>query len=163
MAIFLLSKNKLSKAYKDELDRKNSSYQEEHNNEYPLLIRGYSDDMLKQRQEFIEKGENILSTTSGKYKKVILVNNTNSQVTHSFDAKIIDDVKIGDIIEIKLPVYRDGIEKYENFKVEVGAIMKELYASSQDGNTQAQGAQMIFKENDYKELTGQKEYNKLLS
>lgn len=157
----LLSKNKLSKAYKDELDRKNSSYQEEHNNEYPLLIRGYSDDMLKQRQEFIEKGENILSTTSGKYKKVILVNNTNSQVTHSFDAKIIDDVKIGDIIEIKLPVYRDGIEKYENFKVEVGAIMKELYASSQDGNTQAQGAQMIFKENDYKELTGQKEYNKL--
>ncbi|WP_219694263.1 hypothetical protein, partial [Clostridioides difficile] len=79
---------------------------------------------------------------------VILVNNTNSQVTHSFDAKIIDDVKIGDIIEIKLPVYRDGIEKYENFKVEVGAIMKELYASSQDGNTQAQGAQMIFKEND---------------
>ncbi|UWD49717.1 ABC transporter permease [Clostridioides difficile] len=157
----LLSKDKLSKAYQDELDRKNSSYQEEHNNEYPLLIRGYSDDMLKQRQEFIEKGENILSPTSGKYKKVILVNNTNSQVTHSFDAKIIDDVKIGDIVEIKLPVYRDSIEKYENFKVEVGAIMKESYAAGQDGNTQAQGAQIIFRENDYKKLTGQKEYNKL--
>lgn len=157
----LLSKDKLSKAYQDELDRKNSSYQEEHNNEYPLLIRGYSDDMLKQRQGFIEKGENILSPTSGKYKKVILVNNTNSQVTHSFDAKIIDDVKIGDIIEIRLPVYRDGIEKYESFKVEVGAIMKESYAAGQDGNTQAQGAQIIFRENDYKELTGQKEYNKL--
>jgi putative ABC transport system permease protein len=157
----LLSKDKLSKAYQDELDRRKSSYQEEYNNEYPLLIRGYSDDMLKRRQGFIEKGENILNTTSGEYKKVILVNNTNSQVTHSFDAKVIDHAKVGDIIDVKLPVYRDGIEKYENFKVEVGAIMKESYASGQDGNTQAQGAQIIFRENDYKELTGQKEYNKL--
>ncbi|GAA0714374.1 ABC transporter permease [Paraclostridium ghonii] len=157
----LLSENKLSKAYKDELGRVNNSYKEEHKNEYPLLIRGYSDDMLKNRRGFIEEGENILNPTSGEYKKVILVNNTNSQVTHTFDAKVIDDVKIGDIIDIKIPVYRDGIEKYENFKVEVGAIMKESYAAGQDGNTQAQGAQVIFREDDYKELTNQKEYNKL--
>lgn len=157
----LLSEDKLSKAYQDELGRKNSSYQEEHMNEYPLLIRGYSDDMLKKRQGFVEEGESILNPTSGEYKNVILVNNTNSQVTHSFDAKVIDDVKIGDIIEVKLPVYRDGIEKYKNFKVEVGAIMKESYAAGQDGNTQAKGAQVIFREDDYKELTGQKEYNKL--
>ncbi|WP_315167625.1 ABC transporter permease [Metaclostridioides mangenotii] len=160
-AHILLSKDKLSKAYQDELDRMKSLFQLEYNNEYPLLIRGYSDDMLKQRQEFVEKGENILSPSSGEYKKVILVNNTNSQVTNSFDAKIIEDVKIGDIIEVKLPVNRGGIEKYENFKVEVGAIMKESYAAGQDGNTQAKGAQLIFREDDYKEITGQKEYNKL--
>lgn len=157
----LLSKDKLSKAYQDELDRMKSLYQLEYNNEYPLLIRGYSDDMLKQRQGFIEKGKNILDPTSGEYKKVILVNNTNSQVTNSFDAKVIAGVKIGDIIEVKLPVNRGGIEKNENFKVEVGAIMKESYAAGQDGNTQAKGAQVIFREDDYKELTGQKEYNKL--
>lgn len=157
----ILSKDKLSKAYQDELNRKKSLYQEEHNNEYPLLIRGYSDDILNKRQKFIEKGENILTPTSSEYKKIILVNNTNSQVTHSFDTKIIDNVKIGDIIEIKIPVYQDGIEKYQNFKVEVGAIMKESYAAGQDGNTQAQGAQVIFREDDYKELTGQKQYNKL--
>ncbi|TAN67706.1 ABC transporter permease [Paraclostridium sordellii 8483] len=157
----LLSEDKLSKAYKDELGRENDSYQKDRINEYPLLIRGYSDDMLKQRQEFIEKGKNILTPTSSEYKKVILVNNTNSQVTHSFDAKVIDDAKIGDIIEIKMPVYRDGIEKYENFKVEVAAIMKESYAAGQDGNSQANGAQVIFREDDYKELTNQKEYNKL--
>lgn len=157
----ILSKDKLSKDYQDELNRKKSLYKVEYNNEYPLLIRGYSDDMLKKRQKFIEKGENILTHTSGEYKKIILVNNTNSQVTHSFDAKIIDNVKIGDIISIKLPVYQDGIEKYKNLKVEVGAIMKESYAAGQDGNMQAQGAQAIFREDDYKELTGQKEYNKL--
>lgn len=157
----ILSKDKLSKAYQDELNRKKSLYQVEYNNEYPLLIRGYSDDMLKRREEFIEKGENIINPTSGEYKKIILVNNTNSQVTNTFEAKIIDNVKIGDIISIKLPVYKDDIEKYENFKVEVGAIMKESYAAGQDGNMQAQGAQVIFREDDYKELTGQRKYNKL--
>lgn len=157
----LLSENMLSEAYKEELGRVNNSYQKEHINEYPLLIRGYSDDMLKTRQEFIEEGENILSSTNGEYKKVILVNNTNSQITHSFDAKVIDDVKIGDIIDIKIPVHRDGIEKYGNFKLEVGAIMKESYAAGQDGNSQADGAQVILREEDYKQLTGQSEYNKL--
>lgn len=157
----ILSKDKLSKAYQDELNRKKSLYQVEYNNEYPLLIRGYSDDMLKRREEFIEKGENIINPTSGEYKKIILVNNTNSQVTNTFEAKIIDNVKIGDIISIKLPVYKDDIEKYENFKVEVGAIMKESYAAGQDGNMQAQGAQVIFREDNYKELTGQRKYNKL--
>ncbi|MGL5755896.1 MAG: FtsX-like permease family protein [Paraclostridium sp.] len=160
-AYILLSKDKLSKAYKEELDRKKAAYKEEYNNEYPLLIRGYSNDILKKRQGFIEKGENILKPTSGEYKKVILVNNTNSQITNSYDAKVIDDAKVGDIIDIKIPVYRDGIEKYKNVKVEVGAIMKESYAAGQDGNTQADGAQIIFRDDDYKELTGQKEYNKL--
>lgn len=160
-AHILLSKDKLSKAYQDELDIMKSLYKVEYNNEYPLLIKGYSDDMLKQRKGFIEKGENILSPTSGEHRKVILVNNTSSKVTNSFDTKVINDVKIGDIIEIKLPVYRDSVKKYEKFNVEVAAIMKKSYAAGQDGNTQAKGAQIIFREDDYKELMSQTEYNKL--
>ena len=39
--------------------------------------------------------------------------------------------------------------------------MKEVYAAAQDGNVHASGAQVIFREDDYRELTGQKEYNKL--
>jgi putative ABC transport system permease protein len=157
----LLSKDQISEAYQDELDRKNALYQENHNNEYPLLIRGYSDDMLKKRESFIEEGKNLINVKEGKYKKVILVNNTNSQVTHSFEAKVIDDVKVGDIIDVKLPLYKDGVKKYEACKVEVSAIMKEVYAAAQDGNVDANGAQVIFREDDYRELTDQKNYNKL--
>jgi putative ABC transport system permease protein len=157
----ILSKDKISKAYQDELNRKNELYQGEYNNEYPLLIRGYSDEMLKSRESFIEKGENLINIKEGKYKKVILVNNTNSQVTHSFEAKVIDGAKVGDVIDIKLPVYKDGIKNYETFKVEVSAIMKEAYAAAQDGNVGANGAQVIFREDDYRELINQKDYNKI--
>jgi len=103
----------------------------------------------------------LINTKEGQYKKVILVNNTNSQVTHSFEAEVIDDVKVGDVIDIKLPVYKEGVKKYETFKVEVSAIMKEVYAAAQDGNVDAAGAQVIFREDDYRELTGQKDYNKI--
>ncbi len=154
----LVSKDKISKAYKDELNRRGSSVD---NEERPLIIRGYSDEMLKDRQSFIAQGENLINAKEGKYKKVILVNNTNSQITNSFNAKVIDNAKVGDIIDIKLPTYKDNIKKYETIKVEVGAIMKEVYASSQDGNVDADGAQIIFREDDYKELTNQKDYNKI--
>ncbi|MEN2257510.1 ABC transporter permease [Paraclostridium benzoelyticum] len=157
----LVPKDKISKSYQEELDRRNSLFQEEYNNEYPLLIRGYSDEMFKSRESFIEEGENLINAKEGQYKKVILVNNTSSLVTDSFEAKVIDDVKVGDIIDVKLPVYKDGTIKYETFKVEVGAIMKESYVSGQDGNAHAGGAQVIFREDDYRELTGQKDYNKI--
>ncbi len=154
-------KDKISKAYQDELNRRVLLFQDEYNNEYPLIIRGYSDEMLKSRESFIEEGKNLINNKEGKYKKVILVNNTQSLVTHSFEAEVIDDVKVGDIIDIKIPVYKDGIKKYETIKVEVGAIMKEVYAAAQDGNVDAGGAQVIFREDDYKELTNQKDYNKI--
>ncbi|CEJ73662.1 ABC transporter permease [[Clostridium] sordellii] len=157
----ILSNDKISKAYQDELNRKNRLYKAEHNNEYPLLIRGYSDEMLKSRESFIQEGENLVNTKEGKYKKVILVNNINSQVTHSFEAKVIDGATVGDIIDIKLPVYKDGTKRYETLKVEVSAIMKEAYAAAQDGNVGAEGAQVIFREDDYRELTNQKDYNKI--
>ncbi|MEG1410162.1 MAG: FtsX-like permease family protein [Terrisporobacter sp.] len=157
----LLPKNKISKAYEEELNRRGFSFKQGHNDEHPLVIRGYSDEMLKDRQSFISEGKNLINVKEGKYKKVILVNNTNSQITHSFDAKVIDNAKVGDIIDIKLPLYKDNIKKYETIKVEVSGIMKEVYASSQDGNVDANGAQIIFREDDYKELTNQKEYNKI--
>lgn len=157
----LLNEDKLSSDYKKELGRKGKiSYQKDFG-EYPLLLRGYSNDMLKEREKFIEKGENLSESKDGKYIKVLLVNNTNSQITHSFKAKVIDNVKIGDVISIKIPAYENGIKVYKSIKVEISGIMKEIYASSQDGNVGVKGAQVIFREDDYRELTGQNKYNKL--
>ncbi|WMM26218.1 FtsX-like permease family protein [Tissierella sp. MB52-C2] len=157
----LISKDKISKAYEDELDRKNKLYQESYNNEYPLLIRGYSDEILESRESFIEEGQNLINNAEGRYKKVLLVNNTYSMITNSFESRVIDKVKVGDIITIKIPVYKNGLEKYETIKVQLAGIMDKIYAASQDGNVGVSGAQVIFREEDYRELTGQKYYNKI--
>ena len=98
---------------------------------------------------------------TGDYKKVILINNLYSRVINSYSTEIIKDVKVGDILEIKLPVYKDGLEKYEKFKVEVSGIMDNTYIATQDGDPEFLGGQIIFREDDYKELTNQKNYNKL--
>src|SRR5699024_3853706 len=119
--------------------------------EYPLLLRGYSDEMLKSRESFIEDGQNLINNTEGKYKKVLLVNNTYSRITNSFESRVIDKVKVGDIITIKIPVYKNGLEKYETIKVQLAGIMDKIYAASQDGNVGVLGAQVIFREEDYRE------------
>lgn len=160
-AYIKLSSEKLSKDYKDELKRKSNLYKEIYTNEYPICIRGYSDRMLNDRNSFIKEGKNLLNAKEEKYKKVILVNNTYSGVLHSFEAKVIDKVRVGDILSVKIPVYKDGIKQYKIFNVEVSAIMDKFFASSQDGNVGIDGAQIIFREDDYRELTNQKEYNKV--
>ena len=98
---------------------------------------------------------------TGDYKKVILINNLYSRVINSYSTEIIKDVKVGDILEIKLPVYKDGLEKYEKFKVEVSGIMDNTYIATQDGDPEFTGGQIIFRKDDYRELTGQQNYNKL--
>jgi putative ABC transport system permease protein len=152
----LIEKDKLSNDYLDELKRIGFNYDKE----YPLLAKGYSDNLLKNRDSFIKDKENIKSLEPNEYKQVILVNNFYSKGKNSF-SNVMGDVKVGDVLEIKLPVYKDGLEKYENFKVQVAGIMKDTYISSQDGDSTFKGCQVILKEDDYKELTNQKDYNKL--
>ncbi|MFR3557577.1 MAG: ABC transporter permease [Paraclostridium sordellii] len=152
----LIEKDKLSNDYLDELKRVGSNY----NKEYPLLVKGYSDSLFKNRDSFIKDKTNIQDLRPSEYKQVILVNNFYSKLKHSF-SNLMSDVKVGDILEIKLPVYKNGLEKYENFKVQIAGIMKDTYISSQDGDSTFKGGQIILKEKDYKELTNQKNYNRL--
>lgn len=156
-----INKGKLSNDLVNELKRNNFKYESYYDKEYPLLVKGYNDNLLRNIDSFIGKGENIIDASSGDYKKVILVNNLYSRVTHSYSTEIINDVNIGDILEVKLPVYRDGIETYEKFKVEVSGIMDNTYIATQDGDPEFTGGQIIFREDDYKELTNQQNYNKL--
>ncbi|WP_258171504.1 ABC transporter permease [Paraclostridium sordellii] len=152
----LIEKDKLSNDYLDELKRVGSNY----NKEYPLLVKGYSDSLFKNRDSFIKDKTNIQDLKPSEYRQVILVNNFYSKLKHSF-SNLMSDVKVGDVLEIKLPVYKNGLEKYENFKVQVAGIMKDTYISSQDGDSTFKGGQIILKEKDYKELTNQKDYNRL--
>ncbi|AFS77882.1 ABC transporter permease protein [Gottschalkia acidurici 9a] len=156
-----INKEKVSSDLINELKQRDQKYDSDYDKEYPLLVKGYNDNLLKNIDSFVDKGKNIIDVSSGDYKKVILVNNIYSRVIDSYSTEVINDVKVGDILEIKLPIYRDGLEKYEKFKVEVAGIMKNSYIATQDGDPEFLGGQVIFREEDYKELTNQQNYNKL--
>jgi len=156
-----ISKEKVSDDLIKELRRQEQKYYSDYDKEYPLLVKGYNKSLLKNINPFIAEGENIIEDKSGAYKKVLLVNNIYSRVINSYSTQVIKDVDVGDILEIKLPVYRDGAEKYEKFKVEVSGIMDNTYIGAQDGDPVFTGGQVIFREEDYKELTGRQNYNRL--
>lgn len=156
-----ISKKRVSDDLIKELRRQEQKYYSDYDKEYPLLVKGYNKNLLKNINRFIAKGENIIEEKPGDYKKVLLINNIYSRGIHSYSTKVIKDVNVGDVLEIKLPVYRDGVERYEKFKVEVSGIMDNTYIATQDGDPEFTGGQIIFRKDDYRELTGQQNYNKL--
>ncbi|HBG4072748.1 TPA: ABC transporter permease [Clostridioides difficile] len=146
----------LKKDYLDELKRTERN----NTNESTVLIRGYNKELLNNIDKYIDKGENVYSYTKGDYKNILLVNNFYSRIELSNNTQIIKSPKVGDLIDIKTPVYKDGEYKYINIKVRIAGIMKNSYISEQDGESQSGGIQVIFNEKDLKELTGINDYNK---
>ncbi|MCC0663127.1 ABC transporter permease [Clostridioides sp. ZZV15-6597] len=146
----------LEKSYLDELKRTETN----NKNESTALIRGYNKELLNNIDKYIDKGENVYSYTKSDYKNILLVNNFYSRIEMSNNAQIIKSPKVGDLIDIKIPVYKGGEYKYINTKVRIAGIMKNSYISEQDGESQSGGIQVIFNEKDLKELTGINDYNK---
>ncbi|MEE0452177.1 ABC transporter permease [Peptacetobacter sp.] len=155
-AYIKLDETEITEEYKDECLRKKLNIEKE----YQVCLRGYSKDMIKRRKNFL-KEKNIDNNLNKNYFDVLIVNNANSQITHSFDMEVIKNLKIGDILNLKIPAYVNGIKEYKDVNVRVSGILDKEFASSQDGNVNINGIQVIFKEDDYTKITGQKEYNKL--
>ncbi|HGM3509178.1 TPA: ABC transporter permease [Clostridioides difficile] len=151
-----LRNSNLEKSYLDELNRTGIN----NKNESTVLFRGYNKELLNNVDKYIDKGENVYSYTKGNYKNILLVNNFYSRIEMSNNAQIIKSPKVGDLLDIKIPVYKGGEYKYINTKVRVAGIMKNSYISEQDGESQSGGIQVIFNEKDLKELTGINDYNK---
>ncbi|MCC0701303.1 ABC transporter permease [Clostridioides sp. ZZV15-6383] len=151
-----LRNSNLEKSYLDELNRTGIN----NKNESTVLFRGYNKELLNNVDKYIDKGENVYSYTKGNYKNILLVNNFYSRIEMSNNAQIIKSPKVGDLLDIKIPVYKGGEYKYINTKVRVAGIMKNSYISEQDGESQSGGIQVIFNEKDLKELTEINDYNK---
>lgn len=147
----------LEKSYLEELSRTEVNK----SNESTVLIRGYNKELLDNIDKYIDKGQNIYSHTTSDFKEVLLVNNFYSRIEMSNNSKIIKSPKLGDLIDIKIPVYKNGEYKYINTKVKISGIMKDNYISEQDGEPQSGGVQLIFNERDLKEITNINNYNKV--
>lgn len=93
-----------------------------------MKIKGYDDKKLNSFKEFIDKGTVPLSNNKvGEYPNAMIFNYCYSPEDHTYK-EAIKGLKIGDIIEVKVPTLNDkGIVEYKTSKVRVSAFLNTTW------------------------------------
>lgn len=135
--------------------------------ELDIAVKGYDDEGLKSFHKFIEKGSNIIEKDSDvtensnkDYASVLISNNYYSPYTATNDQQVLKNVKVNDLIDIKIPVKENNKLIYKNQKVRVVGILNKDYVVNHSGGLTG-GVQLIFNEKDYKNLTNSSGYNNI--
>lgn len=123
-------------------------------------VKGLDDNYLKRLEKYIESGTNIINSSNEKYPSVLISNNYYSVYTSSNDAKLLKDIKVNELIDIRVIVKEDGKLKYENKKVKVAGILNKDYVVEEHGGLDSD-CQIILNHKDYEKLTKMNNYNKV--
>lgn len=128
--------------------------------EINMAIKGLDDKYLKRMDKYIEAGTNISNSSKDKYPSVLICNNHYSIYTSSNDAKLLKDININDVIDIKVPIKENGKLKYEYKKVKVAGILNKDYVVEEHGGMDSE-FQVILNHKDYEKLTNMNNYNNI--
>ena len=152
---FLINSDDLTKKYKSSngIDDENKKLEEY------LEVEGHSSDSLKNLDKYIEEGKNIDNKTKGKYPKALVTNYFYSIQDASPHTKLLNNIKVGDLIDIKIPVIKNNKLEYKNEKVEVTGILNGDYVLKEGGLSG--GMKVVLNEDDFKNISGRENYNEL--
>lgn len=145
----LTTKYKISKGIGDESKELEES----------LEIEGHNNDSLKNLDKYIESGENINNKSDDKYPKALVTNYFYSIQESSPNIKLLNDMKIGDLINIKIPIIKNNKLEYKNEKVEVAGILNGDYILQEGGLSG--GIKVVLNEEGFKNISGKNDYNKI--
>lgn len=145
----LTTKYKISKGISDESKELEES----------LEIEGHNNESLKNLDKYIESGENINNKSDDKYPKALVTNYFYSIQESSPNTKLLNDMKIGDLINIKIPIIKNNKLEYKNEKVEVAGILNGDYVL-QEGSLSG-GIKVVLNEEGFKNISGKNDYNKI--
>lgn len=151
--IFVTNSKDLTKEYKSV----NGIVDENKNLEEYVDIEGNNNESLKNIDQYIEKGKNINDKSKGKHPKALLTNYFYSNA--SPNTKLLNDMKVGDLINIKIPVTKNNKVEYKNEKIEVAGILNGDYVLREGGLST--GLKIVLNEDDFKNISGRENYNKL--
>lgn len=152
---FLVNSKDLTTKYKNS----NGISDESKELEESLEIEGHSNDSLKNLDKYIEIGENINNKSKGKHSKALVTNYFYSIQEHSPNTRLLNDMKIGDLIDIKIPTIKNNKLEYKNEKVEVYGILNGDYVLQEGGLPG--GIKVVLNEEDFKNISGKNDYNKI--
>lgn len=151
--IFITNSKDLTKEYKSV----NGIVDKNKNLEEYVDIEGNNNESLKNINQYIEKGKTINDKSKGKYPKALVTNYFYSNV--SPNTKLLNDMKVGDLINIKIPVTKNNKVEYKNEKIEVAGILNGDYVLREGGLST--GLKIVLNEDDFKNISGRENYNKL--
>ena len=127
--------------------------------EESLEIEGHNKESLKNLDKYIENGENINNKSKGKYPKALVTNYFYSIQESSPNTKLLNEMKIGDLINIKIPIIKNNKLEYKNEKVEVAGILNGDYVL-QEGSLSG-GIKVVLNEEGFNNISGKNDYNKI--
>ncbi|GIM31071.1 ABC transporter permease [Paraclostridium bifermentans] len=131
---------------------------DESNLEIGTAIKGYDKGTLKELAKYLEDGnidnlkeeDDIIST--------IVSNHFYSGSAVSNDSTTLKNLKLGDIIEVRMPVINGKEVKYVNQKIKVAGLLNPDYILNAEGGNDSR-FQVILDKNSFENLTGKKGFN----
>lgn len=132
----------------------------ESNLEIGTAIKGYDKSTLKELEKYLEDGTIDNLKEEGDTISGVVSNHFYSGSAVSNDSITLKNLKVGDIIEVKIPVTNNKKVKYINKKIKVAGLLNPDYVLNAEGGKDSR-FQVILDENSFKNLTGKKGFNNI--
>lgn len=130
--------------------------------EHTMDLKLYEDDYINETlKNFVEDGNlNDIGKVTNGYPNVAVYNYFYDSVEDGTYKNVFKNLKVGDIITIKVPITEDNKTVYKESKVRVCATLKPEWMSRGDGGF-GHNFEIITSNNHAKEITGEQKYTKL--
>lgn len=151
--LFITNSKDLTNEYKG----LNGIGDENKNLEECVEIEGNNNESLKNLDKYIEKGKNIINNKKGGNIKALVSNYFYFQ--GATNTKLLNNIKLGDVINIKIPVIKNDKVEYKNEKIQVAGILNGDYVLREGGGSSY--LKIVLNEDDFKNITGRENCNKL--
>ncbi|MDK2562916.1 FtsX-like permease family protein [Romboutsia sedimentorum] len=130
----------------------------DNNIETDLCVQGYGKNEFKDIDSYLEKGS--LPNKNQQYKEAVIYNNFYYINEADHDNKILKKANIGDLIDIKIPVIKDGKKVYQKNTVKVCGILNKDFGKDRPGGYGGT-FKVILNEDEFKDITNRNSYNNI--
>lgn len=136
--------------------------QEKDKMEYEMDLKLYGDDYINETlKNFVQDGNlNDLGKVTNGYPNVAVYNYFYDEKNPDTNKNVFTNLKVGDIITIKVPITENDKTEYKESKVRVCATLKSEWMSMGDGSL-GRNFEIVTSNNHAKALTGEQKYTKL--
>lgn len=156
-SIFEFKKNEINKEF-----TKHNGIQENNTMEYEMNLKFYENDYINEiLKNFVQDGNlNDIGKMTNGYPNVAVYNYYYDEVDDHTYENVFKDIKVGDIITIKVPIIENDKTVYKESQVRACAILNPDWAFKGDGGP-GRKFEIITSNNCAKDLTGEQKYTML--